>query len=61
MATYRFYFLNSLDHIVAVAKSADCASDAAAKLIAVKLVGEQKEHPCIEIWESHRKVSRQCR
>jgi hypothetical protein len=58
MANYRFYFLNSEDHIVAVAQSVDCASDADAKLIAVRVLGEQQKHPCIEIWQSNRKVSR---
>jgi hypothetical protein len=58
VANYRFYFLNSEDHIVAVAESAERNSDADAKLIAVRLFGEQQKHPCIEIWQSNRKVSR---
>jgi hypothetical protein len=61
VARYRFIFIDTKEHAVAVAKMANCANDTDASLVASWLLREQEKYPCIEIWESDRKVARHCR
>jgi hypothetical protein len=61
MARYRFFFIDAKEHTVDIAKMADCANDADASLVATWLLGEQQKYPCVEIWESARKVAQHCR
>jgi hypothetical protein len=49
MPGYRFYFLDSDDHIKAV-ETVDCADDAEAKVKAESLFNERTGFASIEVW-----------
>jgi len=60
MANYRFYFLSTDDHIVAV-DSNDCYDDADAARFAMKSIFKNVGSTAVEIWDHDRRVSRHSR
>ncbi|HUE19965.1 MAG TPA: hypothetical protein VMQ63_09335 [Stellaceae bacterium] len=58
MAIYRFDYLNAEDQPVGVLDNVDLADDAAAGVMALRLLNEESNRPGIEIWQGKRMVAR---
>jgi len=61
MCWYRFYFLNSANHIAAASQDVDCGDDADAEQTALRMLTSQGQYGAVEIWNGRRRVSRQDR
>ena len=59
MPTYRCYFLNKANAIVAV-EEIECAGEEDARQAALRLLRERPSH-AVEVWDRARKVLRQMR
>ena len=59
MPTYRCYFLNKADVIVAV-EEIQCASEEDVRAAALRLLGERPGY-AVEVWDRARKILRQTR
>jgi hypothetical protein len=57
MVAYRFYFLDTHNHIAGV-EDAVCGNDAQAAKIAVNLLAIHEKQLVIEVWKRERRVSR---
>ncbi len=57
--TYRCYFLNKADAIVAV-EEIECAGEEDARQIALRLLRERPDY-AVEVWDRARKILRQIR
>lgn len=56
MCGYRCYFISAAGHIGAV-EEIDCANDAEATQIAIKIFAERPQHDAIEVWNRDRMVT----
>lgn len=58
MIAYRFYFLDTDNHIAAIREDIDCVDDADAERTASRLLSQQPHHAGVEIWDQTRLILR---